>query len=92
MAPALRQDCPCGTGRPYDACCGRLHRGADLSFHPALTWTRLEVLVVEAGGADDDHGVVEFRAHHHTPAGAGVLHERSTFGRRGGRWVYVAAE
>ncbi|CAN5429776.1 YchJ family protein [soil metagenome] len=24
----LREDCPCGTGRPYDACCGRLHRGA----------------------------------------------------------------
>jgi len=20
--------CPCGTGRTYDACCGRLHRGA----------------------------------------------------------------
>jgi SEC-C motif-containing protein len=19
--------CPCGTGQPYDACCGRLHRG-----------------------------------------------------------------
>lgn len=22
-----RQECPCGTGKPYDACCGRLHRG-----------------------------------------------------------------
>ena len=20
--------CPCGSGRPYDVCCGRLHRGA----------------------------------------------------------------
>ncbi|WP_308116760.1 YchJ family metal-binding protein [Nocardioides sp. TRM66260-LWL] len=27
-APTLRRDCPCGAGRPYDACCGRLHRGA----------------------------------------------------------------
>ncbi|MCW2814763.1 MAG: sec-C motif containing protein [Nocardioides sp.] len=22
------QDCPCGSGTSYDACCGRLHRGA----------------------------------------------------------------
>ena len=25
---ALQQPCPCGTGGTYDACCGRLHRGA----------------------------------------------------------------
>lgn len=24
----IRGECPCGTGRAYDACCGRLHRGA----------------------------------------------------------------
>lgn len=24
----LRRECPCGSGEPYDACCGRLHRGA----------------------------------------------------------------
>ncbi|MCW2766619.1 MAG: sec-C motif containing protein [Nocardioides sp.] len=24
----LQQPCPCGSGDPYDACCGRLHRGA----------------------------------------------------------------
>ncbi len=23
-----QQPCPCGTGEVYDACCGRLHRGA----------------------------------------------------------------
>lgn len=23
-------DCPCGSGAAYDACCGRLHRGATL--------------------------------------------------------------
>lgn len=22
------RECPCGSGRQYDACCGRLHRGA----------------------------------------------------------------
>ena len=25
---ALARTCPCGTGATYDACCGRLHRGA----------------------------------------------------------------
>lgn len=24
----LQQTCPCGSGATYDACCGRLHRGA----------------------------------------------------------------
>jgi SEC-C motif-containing protein len=24
----LQPDCPCGSGASYDACCGRLHRGA----------------------------------------------------------------
>ena len=24
----LQQTCPCGSGQAYDACCGRLHRGA----------------------------------------------------------------
>ena len=25
---ALQRACPCGSGATYDACCGRLHRGA----------------------------------------------------------------
>lgn len=58
-------------------------RPDDLEADPRLTWTRLEVL-------DADGDEVEFRAHYETAAGPGVLHERSTFERRGGRWVYVA--
>ena len=27
-SPQLQHACPCGTGATYDACCGRLHRGA----------------------------------------------------------------
>ena len=30
----LRPDCPCGSGEAYDACCGRLHRGAALAATP----------------------------------------------------------
>ena len=51
------------------------------------TWRGLTVLRTEAGGQDDDAGVVEFRAEHE----GGSLHEVSTFERRAGRWFYVAA-
>lgn len=54
--------------------------------HPdtRTSWTALEVL--EAVG-----DTVEFRAHYEGPEGRGVLHERSLFSRRAGRWFYVKA-
>ena len=64
-------------------------RPDDLAPDPGVGWTGLEVLATEAGGPDDDRGVVEFRAHFRTAAGPQVLHEVSRFERRGGRWVYV---
>jgi SEC-C motif-containing protein len=48
---------------------------------PAVQWTGLEIL--EAIG-----DVVEFRASH----AQGVLHERSRFERRAGRWFYLDGE
>lgn len=64
-------------------------RPADTAPDPGTTWTGLEILATEAGGVDDVDGVVEFRAHHVSAGRAGTLHERSTFTRRAGRWVYV---
>lgn len=64
-------------------------RPDDLSPAPGLVWTSLEVLATGAGGPDDAEGVVEFRATYDGPGGPGILHERSTFSRRAGRWVYV---
>ena len=58
---------------------------------PGTTWTVLEILDVVDGGENDAHGIVEFRAHFTTESGADVLHERSAFERRAGRWVYVNA-
>ena len=58
---------------------------------PGTTWTRLDILDVVDGGPHDATGIVEFRASYVDPAGPGELHERSTFERRAGRWVYVAA-
>ncbi|CAN3128425.1 SEC-C domain protein [Mycobacterium sp. smrl_JER01] len=63
-------------------------RPGDVADHPAVTWTRLEILDRVAGGAGDDTGEVEFRAHHRT----GALHERSRFALRAGRWFYVDGE
>ncbi|MGH1562499.1 YchJ family protein [Mumia sp. DW29H23] len=115
---AFARPCPCGTGRSYDGCCGRLHRQEaqaetpeelmrsryaayavgdvdhifrtwhprtrpdDLAADTGITWERLEI--VDASGDE-----VEFRAHYRTAAGRGVMHERSRFERRAGRWLYV---
>jgi SEC-C motif-containing protein len=49
---------------------------------PATRWTGLEI--VEATG-----DTVEFRAHFDGPHGPGVLHERSAFAQRAGRWFYL---
>jgi len=57
---------------------------------PGTTWTGLEILDVVDGGPDDAAGIVEFRASYRDPSGPGVLHERSSFERRGHRWVYVS--
>lgn len=54
-----------------------------------VTWTGLEIVEVIAGGEDDTDGIVEFRAYYGSGRTAGVLHERSAFTRRAGRWVYV---
>ena len=117
--------CPCGSGTPYDACCGPLHRGESVAqsaeqlmrsryaayargdegylfatWHPrtrpaslalgdGTVWEGLEVLATRGGQADDDRGVVEFRAAYREDGSTGVLHEVSRFARRAGRWVYV---
>ena len=60
---------------------------------PGLRWTGLEVRDSQAGGPEDDQGVVAFAARWETGDGphhqSGEMRERSTFARRGGRWVYV---
>ncbi len=76
-------------------------RPDDVGTDPGLTWTRLDVL--GAGTASDQPGApdavseladgeewVEFAAHYRFGGVDRVLHERSRFARRGGRWVYVA--
>jgi len=61
-------------------------RPETVDLDPALRWERLEVVDTARSG---DEGFVEFRAHWREGSRRGVLHERSRFARRGGRWLYV---
>ena len=60
-------------------------RPADLDASHGPAWQRLTVIATADGREDDSVGEVEFEAAHD----GGVLHERSRFIRRAGRWVYV---
>ncbi|MCA9638571.1 MAG: SEC-C domain-containing protein [Myxococcales bacterium] len=53
-----------------------------------ITWSGLQVLATEAGGVDDEAGVVTFCARFHDGRRAGELRERSRFRRIDGRWFY----
>lgn len=66
-----------------------LTRPDRLDLDTDVTWRRLQVVDIVAGGPEDAAGVVEFRASFRGPEGAGLLHERSRFTRVDGRWVYV---
>ncbi|MEO7422540.1 MAG: YchJ family metal-binding protein [Ornithinibacter sp.] len=71
-------------------------RPTDVEPDPWVRWEGLELLDVVDGGEDDATGVVEYRARWITGEGAthqrGELHERSSFVRRAGRWMYVDGE
>ena len=63
-------------------------RPAELDLAGGPTWQGLTVIATADGREDDSVGEVEFQARHD----GGVLHERSRFVRRAGRWVYVDGE
>ena len=54
-----------------------------------VEWTRLEILGTTDGSAGDDSGTVTFAAHFRQDGKRLVHHERSTFRREDGLWVYV---
>lgn len=60
-----------------------------LQPNPNLTWTRLEIVDVDAGQPGDDKGEVEFRAFYRSDDVPEVLHERSRFKVRARRWFYT---
>lgn len=68
-------------------------RPTRLDLDDQITWRRLQIVDTEAGGADDDTGIVEFRAQYLQDGRRHILHERSRFRRGGdGCWRYVDGE
>jgi SEC-C motif-containing protein len=66
-------------------------RPDDLSLPTERRWTGLTIVRTEAGGPEDDTGIVEFDAHYTAAGRPGVQHEVSRFERRRGLWIYVDA-
>ncbi len=52
-------------------------------------WLGLTIVATEAGGPDDDEGIVEFIARFRTGGRELAHRERSRFRRSEGRWFYV---
>jgi len=55
----------------------------------SVVWTGLQILRTDAGGEQDNEGVVEFRARCRVNGEAGGLDEASDFVRENGQWYYV---
>ena len=56
------------------------------------TWLGLEIVDTEAGGMDDENGVVEFIARFTEKGQPKQHHERSRFSKHAGRWYYLDGE
>ncbi len=74
-------------------------RPQPLHLDPDQRWLGLKIKAVEAGGEDDDTGLVSFAARYKIAGKGYRLEERSSFARltadpvtSGGRWVYVDGE
>ncbi len=65
------------------------YTGADSPTSATVEWTRLEIIGIDGGGADDETGMVEFAAHYKRKGMAGIHRERSIFRRDNGAWLYV---
>ena len=63
-------------------------RPVRVGFEDAPKWLGLSVVATADGREGENVGEVEFEAAYV----GGVLHERSRFSRRAGRWVYVDGE
>ncbi|MBU0681934.1 MAG: YchJ family protein [Proteobacteria bacterium] len=61
----------------------------ELNLETSAVWCGLEVLATEGGKANDDKGMVEFKAQYINQGKVGTLHEVSRFIKQEGRWLYV---
>lgn len=67
----------------------RLDRKGAAAWSKATVWKGLEIVATEAGGENNDRGVVEFIARGVTNGTPFAQRERSRFEKVDGAWIYV---
>lgn len=65
---------------------------AALKWAQEASWEGLEVVSSDAGGADDEHGMVEFIAKYAVEGQLFAHHEKATFDKVDGTWFYTDGE
>lgn len=65
-------------------------RPAHIDFSKDTTeWQRLEIIGCKRGKADDNKGIVEFKAYYRLNDEEFALHEISRFTKQQGKWLYL---
>ncbi|NOT11119.1 MAG: zinc chelation protein SecC [Methylococcaceae bacterium] len=55
----------------------------------SIEWKSLEIIDCKKGGANDNKGIVEFKAHYRYEDKDLILHEASRFNKQLGQWYYL---
>lgn len=66
-------------------------RKATIAWAKSVTWTGLQIIETQKGGESDNEGIVEFKALFLENGKMDIIHERSTFVKQNGHWVYYGA-
>ena len=66
-------------------------RQASIAWAKSVTWTGLQIIDTQKGGESDKEGIVEFKALFLENGKMDLIHERSTFVKENGHWVYFEA-
>ena len=62
---------------------------ADFGAMTGIRWNGLEIIAVEAGGPDEQEGMVEFKVYYQEAGAPLILHEKSRFIKEEDQWFYV---
>ncbi len=63
-----------------------------LKWTKSVQWLRLQVLNATKGMQQDQEGTVEFKAFYYENGTLEMIHERSSFVKQHGHWVYLDAQ
>jgi len=67
----------------------KLERKEIVKWAKSVSWVKLEIISTQAGLENDNFGTVEFKAYYLENGISGIIHEKSTFEKENGYWVYV---